>query len=280
MSISLILLSVVSALLLFGAAQRVLDRMQLTDRAVLVIAALIFFGGLIPDIRLGNVVFNIGGFVVPLGVCIWLLVKTDTRTEVRRSLFGSVLTGAAVYLLGRLLPSEPEKMLIDPNYLYGIAGGIIAYVLGRSRRAAFICGILGVILADTAVALINWRQGIRAKLFLGVTGAMDTIVISGLLAVLLEFGTYTNDKEDVLASTGYMADVMNKTLYGGVKGAAEGKAKENAGAWKGIGWLLTALVIGALIFAFVATGSGKEAFSKWKRTFREMTAMPENKEKK
>ena len=157
MSISLILLSVVSALLLFGAAQRVLDRMQLTDRAVLVIAALIFFGGLIPDIRLGNVVFNIGGFVVPLGVCIWLLVKADTRTEVRRALFGSVLTGAAVYLLGRLLPSEPEKMLIDPNYLYGIAGGIIAYVLGRSRRAAFICGILGVILADTAVALINWR---------------------------------------------------------------------------------------------------------------------------
>ena len=157
MSISLILLSVVSALVLFGTAQRVLDRMQLTDRAALVIAALIFFGGLIPDIRLGNVVFNIGGFVVPLGVCIWLLVKTDTRTEVRRSLFGSVLTGAAVYLLGRLLPSEPEKMLIDPNYLYGIAGGIIAYVLGRSRRAAFICGILGVILADTAVALINWR---------------------------------------------------------------------------------------------------------------------------
>ena len=157
MSISLILLSVVSALLLFGAAQRVLDRMQLTDRAALVIAALIFFGGLIPDIRLGNVVFNIGGFVVPLGVCIWLLVKADTRTEVRHALFGSVLTGAAVYLLGRLLPSEPEKMLIDPNYLYGIAGGIIAYVLGRIRRAAFICGILGVILADTAVALINWR---------------------------------------------------------------------------------------------------------------------------
>ena len=155
MSISLILLSVVSALVLFGAAQRVLDRMQLTDRAALVIAALIFFGGLIPDIRLGNVVFNIGGFVVPLGVCIWLLVKTDTRTEVRRSLFGSVLTGAA-----------------------------------------------------------------------------------------------------------------------------EGKAKENAGAWKGIGWLLTALVIGALIFAFVATGSGKETFPKWKRTFREITAMPESKEKK
>lgn len=185
MSISLILLAAVSALVLFGVAQRVLDRMQLTDRAALVIAAAIFFGGLIPDIRLGPVVFNISGFAVPLGVCIYLLFKTDTAKEVRRALIGSVITGLAVYLLGRWLPSEPEQMLIDPHYLYGIAGGVIAYILGRSRRAAFICGVLGVTLADTAVAVINWTQGINSALSLGVAGAMDTIVISGLLAVLL-----------------------------------------------------------------------------------------------
>ena len=108
MSISLILLAAVSALVLFGVAQRVLDRMQLTDRAALLIAGAIFLGGLIPDIRLGPVVFNIGGFLVPLGVCIWLLIKTDTRKEVRRAVLGSVLTGAAVYLLGRIMPSRPE----------------------------------------------------------------------------------------------------------------------------------------------------------------------------
>ena len=91
-------------------------------------------------------------------------------------------------------------------------------------------------------------------------------------AVLLEFGTYTNQKDDVLHSTRYMADVMNKTLYGGVKGAAsEGKAAETKGAWRGIGWLLAALVVGALIFGFAATGTGKGAVQKWKRTFREMT---------
>lgn len=184
-SISLILLAAVSALVLFGVAQRVLDRMQLTDRAALLIAAAIFLGGLIPDIRLGPVVFNIGGFLVPLGVCVWLLWKTDTRREVRRAVLGSVLTGAAVYLLGNLMPSEPESIVIDPNYVYGIAGGVIAYVLGRSRRAAFICGVLGVILADTATALVNWNQGVDTTLALGVAGAMDTIVISGLLAVLL-----------------------------------------------------------------------------------------------
>ncbi len=185
MSISLILLAAVSALVLLGVAQRVLDRMQLTDRAALSIAAAIFFGSLIPDIRLGPVLFNVGGFLVPLGVCVYLLIKTDTAKEVNRALIGSVLTGAAVFLMGRWLPSEPEQMLVDPHYLYGIAGGVIAYILGRSRRAAFICGVLGVTLADIATAAINWAQGIDSTLSLGVAGAMDTIVISGLLAVLL-----------------------------------------------------------------------------------------------
>ena len=185
MSIGLIVLAIVSVLVLFGVAQRVLDRMQLTDRAALVIAALLFFGGLIPDIRLGRVAVNLGGAVIPLGVCVWLLIKTDTRKEFWRAILGSVLTGAAVYLLGRFLPSEPEKMTVDPMYLYGISAGVIAYLLGRSRRAAFICGVLGVVLADTATAVINWSRGIDQTLVLGGAGARDTVVIAGILAVLL-----------------------------------------------------------------------------------------------
>ena len=185
MAVGLILLSAVSILVLLGVAQRVLDRMQLSDRAALIIAAAIFFGGLAPDIRIGMVSVNLGGALIPLGVCVWLLIKTDTGKEARRALLGSVLTGAAVYALGRLLPAEPEKMTIDPNYLYGLAGGLIAYLLGRSRRAAFICGVLGVILADIAVAVINWANGVNTYLVLGGAGAMDTMVISGILAVLL-----------------------------------------------------------------------------------------------
>ena len=185
LSLGLILLSVVSALILFGVAQRVLDRMQLSDRAALVIAAAIFFGSLIPNIRVGRVSVNLGGAVVPLGVCVWLLIKTDTVREVRRAWIGSVITAAAIYLLSRLLPDEPERMTVDPNYLYGAVGGIVAYLMGRSRRAAFICGVLGMVLADTARAIVTWSQGIRQTLVLGGAGAMDAIVLSGILAVLL-----------------------------------------------------------------------------------------------
>ena len=185
MSIGLILLSAVSVLVLFGVAQRVLDRMQLSDRSALIIAAAIFFGSLIPNLRIGSVSVNLGGAVVPFGVCVWLLIKTDTKREVRRALLGSVVTAGIIYLLGRVLPDEPEQMAIDPMYLYGIAGGAVAYALGRSRRAAFICGVLGIVLADIARAVVTWAQGIRQTLMLGGAGAMDAIVLSGLLAVLL-----------------------------------------------------------------------------------------------
>ena len=94
-------------------------------------------------------------------------------------------------------------------------------------------------------------------------------------AVLLEFGTYTSDKQDVLSSTGYMADVMEKALYGGVSGAADGKteaaSETDRGAFSGIVWVLAALIVGALIYAFAAAGKGGPALEKWKRGFQEMT---------
>lgn len=185
MSVGMILLAIASVLVLFGVGQRVLDKMQLSDRAALILMAVIFFGGLLPDIRLGMVSVNIGGALAPVGVCVYLLIKADTKKEVARALIGSVLTAGAVYALSFLMPDEPEAIVIDPNYVYGLAGGAVAYILGRSRRAAFICGVLGVLLADALVAVMNWQKGINQMLHLGSGGAMDVVVISGLIAVLL-----------------------------------------------------------------------------------------------
>ena len=70
-------------------------------------------------------------------------------------------------------------------YLNGLIGGLAAYLLGRSRRGAFVCGVLGVFFADIAVGLINWSRGINQQLMLGGAGIFDAMVISGLIAVIL-----------------------------------------------------------------------------------------------
>ena len=178
-------LSALAVLVLLGVGQRVLDKMRLSDRGALALILLMFLGGLIPDIDLGMVRVNIGGALVPLGICIYLLVTADERAERVRGLVGAVLTSAAVYALGRIMPAEPEKIALDPVYVCGIAGGVIGWLLGRSRRGAFICGVLGVLLADIVNAVVLRLSGIRQQLALGGAGLFDTAVISGILAVLL-----------------------------------------------------------------------------------------------
>ncbi len=186
MSFGFILLIVVAILVMFGVGQRALDRLRLTDKQAMLFVALIIVGGIIPDIQVTPLfAFNIGGALVPLGLAIYLIARAETAWEKWRALIAAVLTGAAVFALGRFLPAEPEQTQIDPNYLYGISAAVLAYVLGRSRRASFVAGTVGVLLADTAQAFINWSQGIDQTLILGGAGAFDTVVIAGVLAVLL-----------------------------------------------------------------------------------------------
>ena len=153
MSLGMILLVAVTVLVLFGVMQRVLDRLRMTDRQALLLVAAIFIGGLLPDIQVTPVFsLNIGGALIPLGICVYLWIKADGWWERIRSLLAAVLAGGAVYALSYFLPAEPREMMIDPNALYGPVAGVIAWVFGRSRRAAFIAGIVGVLLADTAAA--------------------------------------------------------------------------------------------------------------------------------
>lgn len=101
-------------------------------------------------------------------------------------------------------------------------------------------------------------------------------------SVLLEFGTHTLPKERVEASTGPMAEVVYRTLFGGVVGSAgssdvsSGKAapeekpatESNEGAGAGV-WIIVALVLGLGVFAFLSAGRG--GMEKWKHSFSEMT---------
>ncbi len=183
MSLGTLLLMIAAVLIFCGLLQRVLDRLHLTDRQALLIIGAMLVGTFLPPVRLGVISVNIGGAVIPAGVCVYLFFCADESPERWRMAWGSLLTGAAVYALSALLPSEAEALLADPLWLYGLCGGLIAWLLGRSRRAAFVCGVLGVLLADIAAGVVTWLQGYQAQLFLGGAGIADATVISGMIAV-------------------------------------------------------------------------------------------------
>lgn len=186
MSVGLTLLVIVTILVLLGVCRGVLDKMGLNDRQALIITGALFVGGLIPDIPLGGEVYvNIGGALIPLAVCVYLIVRAGTAKERVRALIGALVTGLAVYWLGRFMPNEPEAIAFDPNYIYGLAGGLTAYLLGRSRRGAFVAGVLGVMGADIYQAVELRARGVNQALHLGGAGAVDVIVIAGLTGVIL-----------------------------------------------------------------------------------------------
>ena len=186
MSIGMIVLLVLGLLILFGVLQRVLDRMALTDRQALVCVAAIFIGGWLPSIPMGLIQLNIGGALIPFLVCIYLLLHAGTGKERVRALVASGLTAASIYALSLFFPSDPVAMpMIDPMILYGVAGGIIAWLLGRSRRSAFIAGVLGVIAADIISGVSLWMKGVNQTLYLGGAGALDAVVLAGVTGVLM-----------------------------------------------------------------------------------------------
>ncbi|MDN5366407.1 MAG: hypothetical protein PWP44_1613 [Thermacetogenium sp.] len=183
-----IVLLIISLLIYFGVAQRVLDKLRLSDRAALGAIAAIIVGSFIniplPGWARLEASLNIGGGVVPIVLAGYLMTNT-TNLERVRALAGVAATAVAIYLAGLFLKAEPETMFMDPLYLYPLVGGVVAYLVGRSRRSAFIAATMGILLFDLITYLRLLISRIPGSVIIGGGGAFDAIVIAGLLAVLL-----------------------------------------------------------------------------------------------
>jgi uncharacterized membrane protein len=186
MPAGLLLLFILAAVVFFGFAQRVLDRMRLTDTQALIIIALVIVGSFFDIPLFGGHAINVGGGLIPLGLLVYVWLQADTAKERVRSLAAAFLTGLAVVLVGSLWSGGPHGgsfNLIDPLWLYAITAGIIGYLSGRSRRASFIAGVGGLILAD----IYEIIRG-STTVSIGGAGALDQIVLAGVIAVgLAEF---------------------------------------------------------------------------------------------
>lgn len=102
-------------------------------------------------------------------------------------------------------------------------------------------------------------------------------------SLLFEFGTHETSKIAAEKSTAYLADIISKTMYGGIvqpnnqkSGEKQGtqtkvqpiSQEKTKGGGSGILWLVVILVVGAVGFLFISTGS-KEMFSKAGKSSRE-----------
>ncbi|MGV8145107.1 MAG: DUF1614 domain-containing protein [Alkaliphilus sp.] len=188
MTIGLIVLIGITVLVFMGVAERALDRIRLSDKnAVLVLIAIIVTTLFIPNIHITeDVAINIGGFVIPMMLVIYLFLKAGTAKERIRCIAASLVTGVVIYIAQRfILPVEPEQLNVDPNFVYAILAGLIAYLAGRSRRTAFVAGITGVVISDVIQLIENIVYDIPSPTLFGGAGGADTTFMAGVIALLL-----------------------------------------------------------------------------------------------
>lgn len=189
--IGIIALIIVSVLIFFGLAHRVLDRLRITDKMALAVLAAIIIGSFI-DIPITsgriNSSVNIGGGLIPVALSIYVLSRAGTGKEWIRALLATAVTAGVIYYIGSVFmegdPGAPSYIL-DPIWVYPLVGGLVAYLAGRSRRSAFIAATLGVLSLD----IINWVYlavtRTPGRVSIGGAGAFDSIILAGLIAVLL-----------------------------------------------------------------------------------------------
>ena len=179
-----ILLIAAAVVVYLGFAQRALDRLRLSDRAAIGFIIAILVGGFLPDIPIvGGVSVNIGGGIVPLVLAGYLWSRAESH-EIVRSIIAIIVAGAAVYLLMKVLPTEPTyARFMDPLYAAALVAGVVGYIAGRSRRGAFMAGSLAIIINDVAVSVENAIAGVAPSAVIGGAGMFDAVIIAGLLAL-------------------------------------------------------------------------------------------------
>jgi uncharacterized membrane protein len=183
----IILLVVVSILIFLGLAHQVLDRLYLSDRGGLLVVGAMVVGSFIdiPVWRSPEVTLNVGGAIIPLALSIYVLAKAGSAKEWGHSIIGIVVTTGVIYGVSRLYKFDVNRGFIEPQYLWAIIAAVIAYVIGRSRRLAFIVATLGLLFMDIVrVVEVNVLK-MNTPTRIGGAGAFDTIIVAGVLAVLL-----------------------------------------------------------------------------------------------
>lgn len=182
--VGMIALLVVSILIYFGVAHRVLDRLRLSDKAALAVIAAIVVGSFIDIPLTSRITINLGG-IIPVILAVYVLAGAGKAYEWIRAIIAAAVTALALFFAGRFLGAEPENMFIDPIYVYPLVAGVVGYLAGRSRRGAFFAAVVGVLSLDVFQYFWLSRVGGPGVVHVGGAGAFDALVLSGILALLL-----------------------------------------------------------------------------------------------
>ena len=141
----------------------------------------------IPQVEYGEnvttVAVNVGGALIPTGVCIYLLIKS-APSMILLCLIGVLAVTLVTHLIARPVKGEG---ITTPFFIPPIAAAVAAVILSPAHpiTIAYVSGVLGTLIGAD---LSNLRKipelGARVA-SIGGAGTFDGVFLTGIIAVLL-----------------------------------------------------------------------------------------------
>jgi hypothetical protein len=186
MYIGMIILGIFIILIATGLMGRLLDTWEIRESSAFLICLLILGGLFIAPLNIADsaVIISIGGFLIPMMVFIWMLLRAKPY-EITRTIVASLVIGIVSGILAFNFPLDAEAALIETSLLIGIIAGGIAFLIGRTRRGAFISAGIGVLLTNIFIFLYMLIIDVNIPLLLGTGYQFTAMIIAVITAVFV-----------------------------------------------------------------------------------------------
>lgn len=107
------------------------------------------------------------------------------RYEIVRTIVAALVIGIVSGILAFNFPLDAEAALIETSLLIGIIAGGIAFLIGRTRRGAFISAGIGVLLTNIFIFLYMLIIDVNIPLLLGTGYQFTAMIIAVITAVFV-----------------------------------------------------------------------------------------------
>lgn len=188
MIIGLILLAIVAVMIFFGLTGRFFRKIGVANWLAFIFLLALVVGAVVPSIKIAGVLeINVGGFIIPFILSIIMMFMIGWNLGLVRAILSSLAVASVAVGTRMLIMPSSMGMQILAAVIIGILGGLVAFVIGKSRLVTLESAIGGVVLGDIIISVLySVVTGTTAgSLRLGVFGTFDAFVISGVVAIML-----------------------------------------------------------------------------------------------
>lgn len=164
---------------LWGVCGKVTETLYMRRTGAAVLLALFILGSVLPAFHIGDSV-TLRPYVplLSIGTGAWLAASAR-KTERIRTLIGTVIVWLAWCAAQLLIPPVAHGFISEPNAVYGLIGGVIAFTAGFYSAPGAASLLLGSAAAELTVGLLYFPT-----VEIGIYGYEDALMI-GLAVQLL-----------------------------------------------------------------------------------------------